>query len=127
MGKNPVLVLPGQEIETLDMMPRISMLEDLHFRKALPKSFKLFNKMAPFSERLDLIKDSKKFISSLSKDMLRSVIGREARYFKDYLEDENLIQEEFEREQHERRERESEMRHGGTSVSDHNTNKSDRW
>ena len=95
MSKNPVLVMPDQEVETLDRMPRVSMLEDIHFRKALPKSYKLFTKMAPFSDRLDLIRDSKKFISSLSKDMLRTVIGREARHYKDFLEDENIVQEEL--------------------------------
>lgn len=88
MSKNPVLVTTGHDVTTLDFMPRVSMLEDIHFRKALPKSFKLFMKMAPFSERLDLIRDSKKFISSLSKDMLRTVISREAKFFKDYIEDE---------------------------------------
>ena len=62
MSKNPVLVMPDKEIMTLDMLPRVSMLEDIQFRKALPKSFKLFSKMAPFSDRLDLIRDSKKFI-----------------------------------------------------------------
>ena len=87
--------MPGQEVETLDMMPRVSMLEDIHFRKALPKSYKLFSKMAPFSDRLDLIRDSKKFISSLSKDMLRTVIGREAKHYKAYIEDENLVQAEL--------------------------------
>ena len=92
-SKNPVLVTPSQDIEILDMLPRINVLEDLQFRKALPKSFKLFMKMAPFSERLDLIRDSKKFISSLSKDMLRTVIRREGKFFKEWLEDEQMEKE----------------------------------
>lgn len=71
MEKNPVLVIPSKEVKTLDMMPRVSILEDLQFRKALPKSFKYFEKLQPFSEKLGKIKDSTKFMSAISKDKLR--------------------------------------------------------
>lgn len=57
IGKNPVIVVPSNDVKTLDMMPRISILEDLQFRKALPKSFKYFDKCQPFSEKLCKIKD----------------------------------------------------------------------
>jgi len=82
MGKNQVLVMPNQEVKTLDMMPRVSILEDLQFRKALPKSFKYFDKLHPFSEKLGKIKDNTKFMTAVSKDMLKTVIIREAKFFK---------------------------------------------
>ena len=82
MGKNPDLVMPSQEVTTLDMMPRVSILEDLQFRKALPKSLKYFDKLHPFSEKLGKIKDNTKFMTAISKDMLSTVISREARFFK---------------------------------------------
>ena len=82
LGTNPVVVLPSQGVQSLDMNPRVNIIEDLQFRKALPKSVKLFDKMAPFSEKLSRIRDNKKFMSAISKDMMRTVIAREAQYYK---------------------------------------------
>ena len=59
----------------------MNILEDLQFRKAIPKSFKLFEKMAPFSEKLGRIADGKKFMNAISKDMLKTVIAREDRLY----------------------------------------------
>ena len=84
MSKNPVLVMPDQNVKSLDMKPRVHVLEDVHFRKALPKTFKYFEKRVPFSEKLGKIKDSKKFMQSISQDMLRTSIEREAKLFKNY-------------------------------------------
>ena len=83
MSDNPVLVMPTAAMESLDMMPRVNVLEDIQFRKAIPKSFKLFKKMAPFSERLGNIKDYKQFMGAISKDMLRTVILREKKFYRD--------------------------------------------
>ena len=47
-------------------MPRINILEDLQFRKALPKSYKLYKNLAPFSASLGKIKDGKKFMNAIS-------------------------------------------------------------
>ena len=38
--------------------------------------------MAPFSEKLSRIRDNKKFMTAISKDMMRSVITREGQYYK---------------------------------------------
>ena len=81
MSKNPVLVLPNENVQSLDMQPRINIIEDLQFRKAIPKSLKLFDKMAPFSEKLGRIRDNKKFMSAISKDMMRTVIARESQQY----------------------------------------------
>ena len=91
MVNNPVLVMPTVAMESLDMMPRVNVLEDIQFRKAIPKSFKLFKKMAPFSERLGNIKDYKKFMGAISKDMLRTVVNREKKFYRDQRDDENLV------------------------------------
>ena len=77
LSKNPVLVVQSEGIQNLDMKPRVNIIEDLQFRKALPKSVKLFDKMAPFSEKLGRIRDNKKFMTAISKDMMRTVIARE--------------------------------------------------
>ena len=75
MNKNPVLVMPDHNVRHLDMMPRVNILEDIQFRKAIPKSFKLFEKLAPFSEKLGRIPDGKHFMSAISKDMLKTVLS----------------------------------------------------
>ena len=94
MSKNPVLVTPSLDVKSIDMLPRVNILEDLQFRKALPKSFKLFDKgAAPFSNALDKIQDNKKFMSSLSNDMLRTAVARDSRYFKDKIKDEKVVKE----------------------------------
>jgi len=35
---NPVLVFPDENLSALDMFPRMELIEDLQFRKQLPKS-----------------------------------------------------------------------------------------
>ena len=45
--------------------------------------------MAPFSERLGNIKDYKKFIHAISKDMLRTSVIREKKHYKAMNEQEN--------------------------------------
>lgn len=86
MNKNPVLVMPSKDVASLDMMPRVNIIEDMQFRKALPKTFKLYDKCAPFSEKLGKIKDSKKFMNKISQDMLSTVMTRDARTFKNQRE-----------------------------------------
>ena len=44
--------------------------------------------MQPFSEKLGQIKDSKKFMQSISQDMMRTALAREAKIFKNYKDDE---------------------------------------
>ena len=66
----------------MDRQPRVNIIEDLQFRKALPKSVKLFDKMAPFSEKLSRIRDNKKFMTAISKDMMRTVIARESQHYR---------------------------------------------
>jgi len=41
----------------------------------------LFEKLAPFSEKLGRIADGKKFMTAISRDMLKTVIAREERHF----------------------------------------------
>ena len=40
---NPILVLPDENLKTLDMFPRVNLIEDLQFRKQLPNSFKMYH------------------------------------------------------------------------------------
>ena len=79
-------------------MPRVNILEDLQFRKAIPKSFKLFKKMAPFSERLSSIKDYKQFTAAMARDMLRTVVIREKKRYADEIEEENKLIEKIKEE-----------------------------
>ena len=58
VGANPVVVTANQNVKVLDMLPKVNILEDCQFRKALPKSFKVYQNVAPFSERLNRIKDN---------------------------------------------------------------------
>lgn len=87
MGKNPVLVLPSNDVRQLDMMPRIQILEDLQFRKALPKSYKYFDKCLPFGAKLGKIKDYQKFMQAISRDMLKTTLTRDNKHFADYFKD----------------------------------------
>ena len=63
------------------MMPRVSLLEDIAFRKALPKSFRLYRRVVPFGDGMNKIKDPRKFMRQISSDMLSTAISREVRYF----------------------------------------------
>lgn len=38
LSENPVLVVPDPSIKPLDMLPRVDLIELLHFRKKLPKA-----------------------------------------------------------------------------------------
>lgn len=69
------------DVQSLDMIPRVNIIEDVQFRKALPKSYKMFTSEAPFSVRLGNIKDGQKFMNALSADMLLTTVSREARHF----------------------------------------------
>jgi len=91
VGVNPVVVTASKNVKILDKMPKVNILEDCQFRKALPKTFKVYESVAPFSQRLGRIKDSNKFMNALSLDMLRSVVLREQKYYNDrHLEDLNM-------------------------------------
>ena len=81
MSKNQVLVTQDRGVTSLDMMPRVSLLEDISFRKALPKSFKLYRRVVPFGDGMNKIKDSRKFMRQISSDMLSTAISREVRFF----------------------------------------------
>ena len=81
MSKNQVLVTQDKNVTSLDMMPRVSLLEDIAFRKALPKSFRLYRRVVPFGDGMNKIKDPRKFMRQISSDMLSTAIGREVRYF----------------------------------------------
>ena len=65
------------------MVPSVNIIEDCQFRKALPKSYKHFESVEPFSQRLGRIRDGQKFMNALSVDMLRSVAFRETKFFAD--------------------------------------------
>ena len=62
------------------MIPRVNIIEDVQFRKALPKSYKIFESVQPFGQRLAKIKDGRKFMQAISTDMMRSVALKEAKY-----------------------------------------------
>ena len=49
MSKMPVVVTSSQDVLNLDMQPKVNIIEDIQFRKALPKSFRVYQNMAPFS------------------------------------------------------------------------------
>lgn len=49
VGSNQVLVMQTPEVKSLDMIPRVNIIEDLQFRKALPKAYKHFESALPFS------------------------------------------------------------------------------
>lgn len=57
VGNNPILVTHHPSVQSLDMIPRVNIIEDVQFRKALPKSYKHFDSAEPFSQRLGKIKD----------------------------------------------------------------------
>ena len=42
--------------------------------------------MAPFSEKLGRIRDNKKFMTAISKDMMRSVIARDVAHYRNLEE-----------------------------------------
>ena len=42
MGKNPVVVVPSSEMVSLNLQPKVDILEDVQFTKAIPKSIKYF-------------------------------------------------------------------------------------
>ena len=78
-----MLITPSRGVTSLDMMPRVNILEDVHFRKALPKSFKLYRRIVPFGDGMNKIKDPRKFMRQISSDMLSTAIGREVKFFGD--------------------------------------------
>ena len=53
MQINPVLVVPDPSVQALDMLPRVELLEDVEFRKKIPKAYKLFKLYHPLAEDLD--------------------------------------------------------------------------
>ena len=59
------------------MIPRINIIEDCQFRKALAKKYKHFESEQPFSSRLGYIKDGQKFMNAISADMLRDTNFRD--------------------------------------------------
>ena len=74
MQNSPVLVVPDPSVAALDMLPRIEMLEDLQFRKKLPKSYKLFKLYHPLAEDLDnTVQDPVKYQSEVNKHIVRAV------------------------------------------------------
>lgn len=48
--RNPVCVVPNANIRALDMMPRIDICEDIHFRKRLPKRYKKICRLEGLNE-----------------------------------------------------------------------------
>ena len=48
--RSPICVVPDQSIKALDMLPRVDLCEDIHFRKRLPKSYKKICKLERLNE-----------------------------------------------------------------------------
>lgn len=76
-----MLVTQNPAVQSLSMIPSVNIIEDCQFRKALPKSYKHFESVEPFSQRLARIRDGQKFMNAISVDMLRSVALREEKFF----------------------------------------------
>ena len=75
---NPVLVLPDEHLKTLDMFPRVNLIEDIQFRKQIPKSFQMYNRVnMPFSEKAVHYKDRVEFTNRMTQDQLQSQELRE--------------------------------------------------
>ena len=68
---NPILVLPDSNLKTLDMFPRVDLIEDLQFRKALPNSFKMHKFSIPFSDQACYSKNRINFTNQMAKDQLK--------------------------------------------------------
>ena len=75
------MVLPDENIKTLDMLPRVQLIEDLQFRKQLPNSFKMFRYYQPFSEQACYMKNRINFTNQMAGDQLRSQKIREKQRF----------------------------------------------
>lgn len=74
MQTNPVLVTPDPSVQALDMLPRIELLEDIVFRKKIPKAFKLFKPYHPLAEEVDKsVKNPVVYQSVVNKHIVQAV------------------------------------------------------
>ena len=79
---NPIVVVPQENLETLDMKPRVDILEDVRFSKAIPKSIKYFqlgSLKGGGTFNLEYTKSSKKFTQGMARDSMAAIWNREER------------------------------------------------
>lgn len=67
--KDPLVMVPDDSMQILDMMPRLDIIEDQFFRKSIPKSTKLFKLKKNFSDVNDNTPLTK-FMSAIIKENL---------------------------------------------------------
>ena len=58
---HPQITVPDENMEILDMMPRMDIIEDQSYRRMIPKSIKMFRLRRNFSEYLDKLPNLTKF------------------------------------------------------------------
>ena len=74
MQTNPVLVTPDPSVQALDMLPRVELLEDVEFRKKIPKAYKLFKPYHPLAEDLEnTVKNPIVYQSVVNKHIVQAV------------------------------------------------------
>lgn len=78
--RDPLVTIPDENLQILDMMPRLDIIEDQFFRKSIPKSTKLFKLRKNFSDMNDKKTNSTSFMNNVIKDNLNASKDRELRF-----------------------------------------------
>ena len=87
MQRNPQIAVPDSNMEILDMMPRADIIEDQSYRKAIPKTLKIYQYYRPFSDKMDKFPSAMRFSSAITRDALVTTKAREEKYHRDELLD----------------------------------------
>ena len=79
--KDPLVTIPDQRIEILDMVPKLDIIEDQTFRKSIPKSTKLYKFSRNFDDKTKVSKNSSlKFMRVVVKNAHLETLDRDIRF-----------------------------------------------
>jgi len=82
-------MVPDPNLEILDMMPRADIIEDQVYRRAIPKSIKMYKLRRNFSEALDHLPDLTKFCNGVTRAALQATKEREEKYHREEIREAN--------------------------------------
>ena len=78
--KDPLVTIPDEKLQILDMMPRLDIIEDQFFRKSIPKSTKRFKLRKNFSDMNDKKTTSTNFMNNVIKENLNAAKERDIKF-----------------------------------------------
>ena len=78
--RNPLIAVPDERVQILDMVPRLDIIEDQFFRKSIPKSTRMYKFRKNFSDASDNISSGINFMKAIVKDGLHEARERDVKY-----------------------------------------------